>query len=133
MHISLFRRIYLHNIGGDCLKYSASSNWGLGQWTDISLRKQTFSICFVFKEIKLLLVSQIQFYKYQNSPAPHSCVCDTVIFLWKFDSELVVTVRWTSGVLCSKASSSSNDSSEKLGEGTVQPCPASLTESYVEF
>ena len=34
-------------------------------------------------------------------------------------------------MLCSKASSSSNDSSEKLGEGTVQPCPASLTESYV--
>ena len=37
-----------------------------------------------------------------------------MIFLWKFDSELVVTVLFTSGVLCSRASSSSKESSEKL-------------------
>ena len=28
MHILLFRRIYLHSIGGNCLKYKASWNWG---------------------------------------------------------------------------------------------------------
>ena len=48
MHISLFRRIYLHNIGWDCLKYKASSNWGSWAVDGHFFEKTDFLNLFLF-------------------------------------------------------------------------------------
>ena len=45
--------------------------------------------------------------------ATYSCVWDTVIFLWKLDSELVVTVLTTSGELTATISPSKESSRKK--------------------